>query len=57
MKTITCNIKNMLYLKNIQSKQNVQYHKVQITNFFSKWYTFNYTQDQFQNRLYGCDVC
>ena len=45
----------MLYFKYIQSEPE---HTIsQSTNFFLKGCLFNYTQDQFQSRIYVCDVC
>ena len=53
--TITCNIKKHV----IFSIYTVKLECIlsQSTNFFLKGYPFNYTQDQFQSRIYGCDVC
>ena len=53
MKTITYNIKNMLTSNMYSQNQNVQYHKVQITNIFLKGYPFSRTQDQFKTRICG----
>ena len=56
MKPITYNIKNMLISNMYSQNQNVQYHRVQITNILLKGYPFSCTLDQFKSRIYGCKV-
>ena len=53
---------NIKYQKHVifqiySENHNIQYQKVKITNFILKGYPFNYTREQFQSRIYGCNVC